>query len=280
MSETTKFSVLMSVYHKEDPKALKEALDSVYNQTIKPSQVVMVKDGPLTEELDAVIDKYDNTFEKITIVPLATNKGLGLALAEGLTYCEYPLVARADTDDINVIKRFELQLQAFDANPELSIVGGQIDEFYIKNGEMVFTGSRRVPTVENEIRKFSKRRNPFNHMTVMFKKRDIEEVGSYRHKLGHEDYDLWMRVLASDKRVFNLSKTLVYVRAGIDLMSRRGGKEYAKNFLEVRKEFYQAGYISFTDYLGAQVSAIVLWLFPSKFRASLYQKVLRKKETN
>ena len=92
----------------------------------------MVKDGPLTEELDAVIDKYGNTFEKMTIVPLATNKGLGLALAEGLTYCEYPLVARADTDDINVIKRFELQLQAFDANPELSIVGGYIDEFYIK----------------------------------------------------------------------------------------------------------------------------------------------------
>ena len=123
------FSVLMSVYVKENPDYLRQSLDSMLNQTALPSQIVLVEDGPLTDELNQVIAEYKEKTTLIKSVPLKENVGLGKALNIGLQQCDYPLVARMDTDDIAMSTRFAEQLKAFQDDPELSICGCHELEF-------------------------------------------------------------------------------------------------------------------------------------------------------
>ena len=124
------FSVLMSLYEKEKPEYLKQCMKSILHQTIIPNQIVIVKDGPLTDELEDVLTDYVEQNPKLyTIVSLDTNQGLGLALAEGIRHCRYDLVARMDTDDLSVRTRFERQLKEFRADPGLDICGSHIVEF-------------------------------------------------------------------------------------------------------------------------------------------------------
>src|SRR5690625_5107940 len=154
--ENNKYSVLMSIYSKEEPKFFKESIESMLAQTLLPEQIVIVKDGPLTRELDLIIDEYTSRKEGLfTIVPLTKNIGLGKALDKGLEACENELIARMDTDDISLPERCEKQVQAFNKDSELSIVGAMIDEFYDEPSNIV--SSRNVPTNHEEIVKFMRR---------------------------------------------------------------------------------------------------------------------------
>ena len=112
------FSVLLSVYKKEHPTYLKQSLDSLFAQTLPPDEIVLVKDGPLTPELEAVVTEYQSRYPMLKVVPLPQNQGLGKALNEGLKHCSYELVARMDTDDIAKPERFERQMQVFREHPE------------------------------------------------------------------------------------------------------------------------------------------------------------------
>ena len=184
-----KFSVLMSIYKKEEPKYFSEALESVLNQTVMPNEIVIIEDGILTKELQDVIIKYKEKYpDIIKNYPLKENKGLGLALNYGVTKCKHNLIARMDTDDIALPTRFEKQLEIFEKNPSYDIVGGNILEF--AEGTNI-TNTRIVPEKKEEIYKYAKKRNPMNHVTVMFKKDTILEVGNYENLPYFEDYYLW-----------------------------------------------------------------------------------------
>ena len=166
------YSVLMSVYYKEKAIHLDESMQSIFNQTILTNDFVLVCDGTLTSELDTVIGKYQKKYPNIlNIKRLKTNKGLGNALNEGLNLCKNELVARMDSDDIAKIDRCEKELNAFNNNQNISIVGSAIEEFVENTNQVV--NIKRVPSDYLEIIKFSKKRNPFNHPSVMFKKSDI-----------------------------------------------------------------------------------------------------------
>ena len=160
-----KYSVLMSLYKKEHPEYLCKALESMINQTVKPDEIVLVEDGPLTPELYAVVEDYK---EHLTIVVNEKNMGLGLALNEGLKACRNELVARMDTDDISKPDRCEKQLKRFEEKPELAIVGCHIDEF-VGTPENIIS-QRRVPTTSGAIFNYAKRRSAFNHPAVMYRK--------------------------------------------------------------------------------------------------------------
>lgn len=123
------FSVLLSIYYKENPRALKQCLDSILSQTRMPDEVVLVEDGDLPLELEKVVEKYKHKITNLKIISLATNVGLGKALNEGLKYCSYDIVARMDTDDIAKPERFEKQLAVFQEHPDIDVVGAWIDEF-------------------------------------------------------------------------------------------------------------------------------------------------------
>ena len=184
------FSVLMSVYKNDVAENVITAVKSIVEQTVRPSQVVIVVDGPIPEEstqaLNGLAEEYEGLIE---IYPLEQNVGLGNALKEGMQYCRYEIVARMDSDDIAVQDRFEKQLAMFEKDQELSIVGSDIAEFIGSVDNVVSV--RDVPAEHKDICEYLKKRCPFNHMTVMFKKSEVDKAGGYLHWFYNEDSYLW-----------------------------------------------------------------------------------------
>lgn len=216
------FSVLMSVYHKENADYLRLSLASVFSQTRKASQLVLVKDGPLTTELEEVINEYQGKYPELYIVPLSKNEGLSNALNIGLSHCHYDIVARMDSDDICYKNRFELQIAEFERQPSLDILGSfatMIDESGKEHKTMT------VP-LSNEDIAHKVWTCPFIHPTVVFRKERIIAVGSYNAKAGprQDDYDLWFRCVASNLNCRNLGVPLLYYRFFADNIGRNSIK--------------------------------------------------------
>jgi len=265
------FSVLMSVYAKEHPAWLEEALKSVFEQTVPPIQVVLACDGPLTAELDGVIDKFK---DKLTLVRLEKNGGLGPALNEGLKHCSCDLVARMDTDDIALPDRFEKQLKAFADDKDLAVLGGAIREIDSETKEEV--SFRRLPQSDGEIKQFLKTRCPFNHMTVMFRKQAVLDCGSYQPLHFMEDYYLWARMAANGCKFGNLADILVNARTDKNLFERRGGWKYFKSNKQISDKLLELGLISYPTYFfNLAVRFCVQVLMPNKIRSIFYKKALR-----
>lgn len=269
------YSVLMSVYEKEDPKYLKMSIDSMLNQSLFPNEIVIVKDGRLTYELNEVIEKYQACYPNLFIVvTLAENVGLGLALNEGLKACSNELVARMDTDDISVPERCEIQVSEFIKNRELSILGSNIDEFYDDPKQIVST--RVVPTSHIDIVKFSKRRNPFNHPTVMYKKSEVLKCGGYGNYRRNQDLDLFVRMLNSGCIAANINKPLVLFRANKDNFKRRKSWGKCKSYVGMVYKFWKEGYSSLLDLIIVTVSQLIVFVAPVSFLEWLSNKFLRK----
>lgn len=270
-----KFSVLMSLYIKEKPEYFIQCMDSILNQTIKPDQIVIVKDGPLTENLENVLKQYMVDSPTLyTIVPLEKNVGLGLALAEGIKHCRNNLVARMDTDDIAAKNRFEIQLKEFEDDPQLDICGSNILEFEenIKN----IVSKRVVPLDDVSIKKYQKRRDAFNHVTVMYKKDMVLKAGNYQSCLLMEDTLLWVHMILAGARCKNIAEPLVYVRVGKDMYDRRGGWSYYKKYKTGRKKVYETGYISIVDYEMTCIVQLIVALIPESWREFVFKKIIKK----
>ncbi len=270
-----KYSFLMSVYHKEKPEYLKLSIESMLEQTCKPDEIIIVKDGPLTKELDDVIDFYYSKNKKIfTIIPLEKNIGLGLALNEGLKVARNELVARMDSDDICKPNRCEEQLKVFKENKNLSICGSNIDEF---NGDINnITGHRVVPEKSEEIYNFSKRRSAFNHPTVMYKKTEVLKNNGYSNLRRNQDVDLFGRMIFSGCEAYNIQDSLLWFRSDDDLAKRRKSWENSKSYINTIKKFWKMGFSSFSDYLVVLVGQTGMFLMPVKLQHLIYKKFLRK----
>lgn len=229
------FTVLLSVYKNEKPEYLNDAIESILlYQTTPPNEVVLVKDGELSNALNAIIEHWFNAYSSIIkIVSLSSNVGLGSALNEGLKYCSYDWVFRMDTDDICTPDRFNKQLLYIDSHPDIILLGSCIEEF--DSTMTVSLGYRNVPATSSDISLYSKKRNPFNHMTVAFNKEIIQHVGGYQHHLYMEDYNLWIRVIAAGYKVANLQDCLVRVRGGDSMITRRKGITYIKSEFQLAK---------------------------------------------
>ncbi|MCG9544450.1 glycosyltransferase [Vibrio sp. Isolate33] len=217
------FSVLMSLYHREQPNYFNDAMRSLFEQTVKPNEVVIVHDGPLNKGLYDVIDAWSLKLNIVQVV-LPENRGLGIALNAGLKACKYDLIARVDTDDINERNRFELQLLEFENSINLAVCGSNIKE--VNCSDLSFISNRNVPESHCEIMRTCIKRNPFNHMTVMFKKEVVQAVGNYMDMTSMEDWYLWIRILAKNYECTNIQKDLVKARTGLEMMQRRSGFKY------------------------------------------------------
>lgn len=270
------FSVLMSVFHKEKPSFLRDALNSLVDQTVPPKEIVLVKDGPLTEELDVVIDSFMRANPGILrIVSQEQNVGLGRALEIGLEHCSYELVARMDTDDISCRDRFEHQLKFLNDHPEISIVGGAIQEFNNEPGDL--NRFRRLPSGPDKLAQFAKLRSPLNHVTVMFRKSDIKKAGSYQHFQNIEDYYLWARVLVNGFKIDNIENNLVLVRVGNDMVGRRHGLSYLGTEIRLLSAFRKMGFLNFYESGTWLATRLFFRLLPKGLLSFLYGKVLRRK---
>ncbi|HIF9190446.1 TPA: glycosyltransferase [Photobacterium damselae] len=225
-SEHYGISVLMSIYYKEKSDNLDCCLKSLFEQTLKAKEIIMVHDGPLTKELYDCLHFWKKKLP-ITEVILEKNVGLGRALNIGLDKCNYELVARMDTDDICVENRFSLQLNEFLDDPDLVICGSSIAEFEGNVSNII--SRRRVPENNQDILLKSIEINPFNHMTVMYKKSFVVSCGGYLHLPWMEDWYLWLRMLSSGCKGKNINSDLVFARTGMDMIIRRSGLDYIKS---------------------------------------------------
>lgn len=275
VSKYENYSVLMSVYYKENSEYLKQAIESIQAQTFPTDDFVLVCDGSLNQELDSVIKKKQQEMKNIlNVVRLKKNAGLGNALNKGIQQCKNELVARMDSDDISYPDRCEKQLTVFNTYPEISVCSGIVEEF-ATNPKVV--ESRRVPPETHaEIREFAKVRNPFNHPCVMYKKPDVEAVGSYKDFYLLEDYYLWVRMIMAGYQGYNLQEPLLHMRAGTDMYMRRGGLKYAKTQEKLFRFMKNNGFISKGQYIKNCVIRGESSLAPNWLRKFVFEKVLRK----
>lgn len=265
------FSVLMSLYKKEKPEFLRESLESILNQTYVPTEIVIVKDGPLTIELEQVLKEY-STNDKIKVYGYDENKGLGFALNFGVNKCRYDIIARMDTDDIASPDRFEKEILCLQEK-KVDFVGSNTLEFIdtIDNVQSV----RIMPENNDDIIKYSKTRNPFIHPSIMTYKSVILEAGNFRNYYLCEDYDMWTRIIKKGYKSYNIQENLVYMRVGKDFYKRRGGIKYCKALVSFKKELYKEGYMTRREYIKTKYATVIVSLMPGFFREFLYKKVLR-----
>lgn len=269
------FSVLMSIYKNADPCFLREAIDSVLHQTLAPAEIVIIVDGKVPGNIKAVLDEYKSKYNELfNIIQLEENIGLALALRHGVLNCKYDFIARMDQDDICREDRFEREISEFFEDDSISMVGSYVAEFYDDVNHM--KSMRKVPLSFDEIKKFAKKRNPMNHMTVIFKKKDVLDCGNYRDFLENEDYHLWVRMIMKGNKTINIPEPLVYVRTGIDMYYRRGGIKYAKRDYLLEKEFYNMRFITLYEMIINIALRIPVRLIPNKLREFIYLKFLRK----
>ena len=267
------FSVLMSLYIKEHASYFEECLLSVLSQTVTPDEIVIVLDGPISNEVNMVLEKYiSKDPEKFIIIPLEKNQGLGISLAKGVLACSNELIARMDTDDVAVRNRFELQLKEFEKNPNLDICGSSIIEFEGNINHIV--AKRKVPLTDSDIKKYQKRRDSFNHMTVMFKKSSVLKAGNYQPCPLMEDSLLWAHMIQSGAVCMNIEQPLVYARIGKDMFERRGGLSYFQKYKAGRKKILKTGFLSKKDYYITLIIQFIVCILPNRIRGFVFKKIL------
>ena len=274
LPSTTEFSVLMSLYARETANSLVCAFGSLAKQTLPPTEVILVVDGPIGKELELVVQHY------LTVLPmkairLPKNVGLATALNAGLKHCSYELVARFDTDDWCAPGRFNAQCGWMDEHGDVDVLGTWIAEFEVD--PKVTSGLRKVPLMHAQIVKFAHTRNPMNHMTVMYRKSAVISAGNYQELDLMEDYWLWVRMLNKGSKFANLEQVLVHARAGAGLLERRGGMRYVKSEIKAQRLFLTAGFISLPRAVLNLVVRVLPRLVPGPVRGLLYRVALRSR---
>lgn len=271
------FSIITSIYKNDNPEFVRVALDSMLvKQTVKPTEIVLVRDGQVPATLDNLLNEYETTYPTVfKIIRLEKNGGLGKALKLGVESAKYDIVARMDSDDICLPNRFELQLQYMEAHPECDIVGGQMTEFIGEPSNIV--GKRIVPESNEDIYTYMKGRCALNHVTVMFRKDSILKVGNYQDWFWNEDYYLWVRMMMNKCVFANLSDVLVNVRSGEDQYARRGGMKYFKSEEGIQRLMLDNKLINQWEYfVNVAKRLIVQLLLPNWLRGWVFRTFARK----
>lgn len=267
------FSVLISIYCKENPVWLHEAFDSLFSQTVTPNEIVLVKDGPLTPELDAVINEFAERYPFFNIVQNETNLGLGLALQKGVLACSNEIIARMDTDDIIPKDRFEKQLAKIEEGYDVVSCWSQL--FIGEQDNVVAVKTR--PEKHEDIVKLAHRRSPVCHAACMLRKSAVLKAGNYMNCPLYEDYHLWIRMIMSGAKFYNIQEVLYFVRTTEDQAKRRSGYKYLKTEMAFFKEFYKKGFFSTGEYLKNVMIRTVVRLAPSPIRFVLFTKIWNHK---
>lgn len=278
MNNNNPFSVLISVYKNDKPEDFKTALASVTTmQTLKPSEVVLVVDGPVPDGINNVISDVEIANPGLFhVVRFEQNQGLGIALQKGLEVASYEIVMRMDSDDIAVPERFEKQMAFMVKHPEVAVCGGQIAEFIDSVDNVV--GNRTVPCGNDEIYRYMKSRCAFNHMTVVLRRSMILGAGNYQPLFWNEDFYLWVRLMVARCKFANLPDTLVNVRVGKEMYQRRGGRKYFKSEFFIQDLMRQNGIISWSRFC---FNVLARWCIqvamPNWLRGFVFQKLFRQK---
>lgn len=275
-----RFSVLMSVYFKETADNLYQALQSLIYQRVRPEEIVLVKDGKLTDELERTILSFDKENPNLlNIIAIDQNSGLGHALSLGLQACKYDFVARMDSDDISDFHRFETQVEFLNNHPEIDVVGCTLAEFEDTVGDSKLI--KKCQQYHKDMVKNIKWRSPMNHATIMFRRQRVVDAGGYfGNTIMFEDYALFIRLWKAGLRFHNLDQILYYMRvdSGLNSIRRRRGMDYLKKELNFLRYVGRIGAFSKVDQIKYAIVRLPLRLIPPRIMAVLYKYFLRKRE--
>ena len=267
------FSLLVPVYDGDRPDYLQRAFRSaVEDQTVRPDQVVIVRDGPVRDELAACLDALRRTSPvPVTFVELASNSGLGPALDRGLAASWFDVIARMDADDVAMPHRFAVQLPLMQ---DADIVGAGLLEFVADTDDIV--GQRVPPTDPAQIKRYARMHDPFNHPTVVYRRSAVLAAGGYGDFPLMEDYALFAKMLAGGARAVNVAEPLVFYRVGPEAFKRRGGTGLLRSELRLQREFLRRRFISRPEYLRNVLVRGGYRVIPWWCRRALYRPVLAR----
>lgn len=266
MTKIDEFSVLISVYSKEKPEYLKAALESIwFKQTLKPTEIIIVEDGPMTNELSMIIDTFQNV-APAKVVLLKENSGLGVALSHGIMSCANEIIARMDSDDISSHDRFEKQIPLINKGYDVVSSWSLFFEDSIDN----IIATKKRPENDCDIKKLAKKRSPVSHAASILRKSKVLEAGNYKHCPLYEDYDLWVRMIMNNAKFYNLQDYVYYIRSSTSQFGRRGGFKYLINELQAQWRFKYIGFINLFEFIRNCIIRIVIRLIPNNFRRKVY----------
>lgn len=269
------FSVCMSVYKNDKPVDFMMAVHSIYHQTVKPNDIVLVVDGPVGDDLKEAIAVLQNEIKVMNVIWLPMNQGHATARQTGLMAAKCELVAVMDADDISVPNRFEKQLEVFAQRSDVTVVGGLIHEFIGETENVV--GKRMVPEYDAEIKDYLKSRCPMNLVTVMMRKSHLEQVGGYIDWYCEEDYYLWVRLALAGYKFYNIQENLVNVRVGEEMYQRRGGWRYFKSEASLQQYMWKQGVIGLGRYIyNVSIRFVVQVAMPNRVRGWVFRTFARK----
>lgn len=272
--EDQRFSVLLPVYRGDDAEHLERGFRSAtVDQTLRPDEVVVVRDGPVGDEIAAVLDRLEEiTDVPVTVVALPHNLGLARALEEGLAVCRHEIVARADADDISLPERFAVQVPLVAKGYD--IVGSAIWEFEEDEADR---GMVRVPPTGEGIAEAARFRDPFNHPSVVYRKSAVAAVGGYQHLDLMEDYLLFARMLAAGAHAQNITDPLVLYRVGAGAYARRGGRRLLASELALQRTLHDEGFVSMPQMVRNVVVRAGYRLVPQRVRQAGYRRYTRRR---
>lgn len=274
-----KISVLMSVYKSEKPAYLDRSLQSVWDdQTIRPDEIVLVKDGPLGEDLSQVIDKWHSKLgDNLVILSNETNLGLTKSLNRGLKVAQGEYIARMDSDDISTPDRFRLQVDYLDSHPDIAVVGGSLQEF---DNENECLNVRHYPQTNEDVKKYIYKASPLAHPTVMMRKSIFTNGLSYDERFRtSQDIALWFDVLVSGYKIGNIDDVTIKFRRDGDVFKRRS-REKAKNELKIYLNGIHRLYGPITWRYIYPLARFCFRMMPVKIVKAIYGSKLRKAVLN
>lgn len=268
------FSVLISIYYKENPSYFREALDSIFLQTLLPSEIVLVEDGPLTPSLYSVIDEFKSRYPIFNIVKNEVNLGLGLALAKGVNACSNEYILRMDTDDVIPPRRFEKEIAKLNEGYDVVSCWSLLFEDSIDNVIAI----KRRPEFHEDIVKLAHKRSPLCHAATAFRRSAVLSVGNYEHHLYYEDYNLWVRMILGGYKFYNIQEVLYYVRTSSDMVKRRGGLTYLKNEISEFRLFMNLGFYTKRDFFINIITRLLVRVMPVWMRSLLLKRIWNTKQ--
>lgn len=268
-SKLFNYSALISIFYKESPSYLEKSLDSISNQSFKPSEIIIIKDGVFPKPLEATLNSFIKRNKGIDIKTINHKSPLGLArsLNEGIKISCYTYIARFDSDDISLKDRILVQSKLI-TQGNYSVIGSNVMEFTDSSN---IRNLKKVPETSSQIDHFMKRRNPLNHMSVIFNKKDIIDVGCYDEVSYFEDYILWAKVAANGGKMRNIQKPLVYARTEQNFIDRRSGKKYALAEIKLQQKLYKLKIINRFEEIENILSRSLIRILPRPIIETIYR---------
>lgn len=269
------YSVLMSVYKSDVAEYFQVSMDAMLHQTHKPSEIVLVQDGPINDQLKVLINKYsEGNPSLIKLFVFEENQGLGKVLAFGVEKCTNEYIARMDADDYCMPDRCQKELEYMVSHPEIDCVGTNVEEFYGDTSNIV--AHVVLPETHEQIWKFAKKRNPIRHPSLLYKKSAVLRSGNYRHLRFSQDYSLIVDLMQAGCKAYNIQEPLTYMRVTHDFYKRRSGSKYFKINYTLNKSFLDQGFFSYTDFIKRTTAQFISCYMPNSLRQYIYNHLLRK----